>query len=148
MTDLTLILTVALAAAFVLVARLQSVPALLAAVALLGVSDSFGQPLQNGYFTDLEEVHHYGYDRALGVYSLISNAAQSLGSFVFSYVLIIGVSAGLIVASAALAGLALLFLLFSGQTREAVYGYRTASVNERFNTLAPTPESAQNGGES
>lgn len=107
------------AAAFTLVARLQSVPALLAAVALLGLSDSFGQPLQTGYFTDLEEVQRYGYDRALGVFNLVSNAAQSLGSFVFSYALLIGVGKGLIVASAVLAGLGFLFLLFGGRTRTA-----------------------------
>mgnify|MGYP002230791021 CR=1 FL=1 len=67
----------------------------LIALALIGVADSFGIPLLTSYFTDLKDVERFGYDRGLGVYSLFENGAQSLGSFVFGYVLVLGVGRGL-----------------------------------------------------
>ena len=84
------------AAAFLEVAMLQNIPSLLIALALIGVADSFGIPLLTSYFTDLKDVERFGYDRGLGVYSLFENGAQSLGSFVFGYVLVLGVGRGLI----------------------------------------------------
>ena len=75
---------------------LQNIPSLLIALALIGVADSFGIPLLTSYFTDLKDVEQFGYDRGLGVYSLFENGAQSLGSFVFGYVLVLGVGRGLI----------------------------------------------------
>ena len=101
-------------------ARLQNIPSLLAALALLGLSDGFGLSLQTGYFTDLEEVRKFGYDNALGVYSLFENAAQSVGPLVFSYALLIGIGRGLMVIAIALASLALLYTVFSGKSPEAI----------------------------
>ena len=68
---------------------------LLVALIILGIADSFGIPLLTNYYTDIKAVEHYGYDRALSVYSLFENGAQSLGSFVFGIVLTVGVAKGL-----------------------------------------------------
>lgn len=84
-------------AAFLEVAVLQNIPSLLIALALIGIADSFGVPLLTSYFTDLKDVERFGYDRGLGVYSLFENGAQSLGSFVFGYVLLVGVKKGLMI---------------------------------------------------
>ena len=115
-----LIAAVLYAIAFFLVARLQNIPSLLAALALLGLSDGFGLSLQTGYFTDLEEVQKFGYDNALGVYSLFENGAQAVGPLVFSYALLIGIGRGLMVIAIALASLALLYIVFSGKSAEAI----------------------------
>jgi MFS family permease len=89
----------------------HSIPALFISLALVGISDGFGNPLMTGYFTDLEEVEEYGYDRAFGVYSIFENIAQSVGSFVFSYVLILGVGKGLSFLAGVLIILSLIFML-------------------------------------
>ena len=56
-------------------------------------------------------MEEYGYDRALGVYSLFENGAQSLGSFVFGIVLTVGVARGLKTMIAVLATLSVSFLV-------------------------------------
>lgn len=101
------------AAAFLMVGFFQNIPSLLVALILLGISDSFGLPMQTDYYTDLEETKQFGYDRAIGIYSLFENGAQAAGSFVFSYVLLIGVRQGLWVLGGILVCLALIFLLLS-----------------------------------
>lgn len=58
-------------AAFVLVAWYQNLPALLGAIILLGISDSFGQPIQGSYYTELEEVKEFGDDRSVSVYTCL-----------------------------------------------------------------------------
>ena len=98
------------AMAFVVVIVFKNIPALFASLALVGLSDGFGNPLMTGYFTDLPEVEEYGYDRAFGIYSIFENIAQSVGSFVFSYVLIMGVGKGLTVLAVSLCVLSLIFL--------------------------------------
>ena len=99
------------ALAFSLVALFHSVPALLAALILLGFSDSFGLPLQTSFYTDQKEVVRFGVDRSLGVYSLFENVSQALGPFVFSWALVVGVSQGLYVIAGVIAILAGTFLL-------------------------------------
>lgn len=96
-------------AAFLGVALMQNVLSLIIALLLLGLSDSFGLPLQTSFYTDLDAVKKYGYDKSIGVYSLFENISQCAGSFVFSYVLIIGVKKGLIIVLGAVAVLAVLF---------------------------------------
>ncbi|HHV11379.1 MAG TPA: MFS transporter [Clostridiales bacterium] len=95
--------------AFLCVAVFQNVYSLLLALVLLGLSDSFGLPLQTSYYTDLEVVRKYGYGKSIGIYSLFENLSQAGGSFVFSYVLIIGVQRGLGIVLVVVVGLALLF---------------------------------------
>lgn len=99
------------AAAFLAVAYFQNIYALLAVLVLLGISDSFGLPLQTSYYTDLEAVKQYGYDRAMGIYSLFENISQTGGSYIFSIVLLAGVQTGLYIVVIILVLLALLFAL-------------------------------------
>lgn len=76
---------------------------------LLGISDSFGLPIQTSYYTDLEAVRQYGYERAMGIYSLFENISQTGGSYIFSCVLLAGVQTGLYIVVAVIVILALLF---------------------------------------
>ncbi len=99
------------ALAFSLAAFFRSIPALLAALVILGFSDSFGLPLQTSFYTDQDEVVRFGTDRSLGVYSLFENVSQALGPFVFSWALVVGVSRGLFVIAGVIAALAAGFLL-------------------------------------
>lgn len=100
-------------AAFFMVGTYQNVWVLLLSLILLGIADSFALPMQTSYFTDLREVEDYGYDRAIGVYSLFENAAQSAGSFIFGSVLLLGVRQGLYVMIGITLGLAAVFVMMA-----------------------------------
>ncbi len=106
-----LLATAMYAGAFSLVMFNQTILSLLAALVIMGIADSFGIPLLTNYYTDIKAVEEYGYDRALGVYSLFENGAQSLGSFVFGIVLTVGVADGLKTMIIVMAILAVCFLL-------------------------------------
>jgi predicted MFS family arabinose efflux permease len=108
------------AAAFLCVAVFQNIASLVIVLILLGLSDSFGFPLQTSYYTDLEAVQKYGYDKSIGIFSLVENVAQAGGSFVFSYVLLIGVREGLILVLCVVSLLAVLFGLIFRSTVRAV----------------------------
>ena len=97
------------ACAFLTVASYMSVLSLMVALVLIGFAECFGVPLLSGYFTDLDEVEKYGYDRGIGLYSLIGNGAESLGSFVFGIILISGVAQGLALFAVALLLIATIF---------------------------------------
>lgn len=99
------------AAAFLIYAINPSVITLLLTLILLGISDSYGLPMQSNYYTDLDEVRRYGYDRAMGVYSLFENMSQVFGSFIFGVIYTYGVKEGLILAGGVLLALAFLFCL-------------------------------------
>lgn len=107
------------AGAFFLYAIYPGVLTLLAALVLLGISDSYGLPMQSTYYTALPEVEHYGYDRAMGVYSLFENMAQVFGSFIFGIIYLNGVKEGLLCAAAVLLVLALAFEIFGGTAKRA-----------------------------
>jgi len=81
---------------FVMVGLFQNIPVLLVVLILLAVSDSFGYVAQSTFYNDLKEVEEYGHDRAAGVYSLMENASQTAGSFLFGYVLSAGLREGMI----------------------------------------------------
>lgn len=99
------------AAAFFLVSAYPGVLTLLASLILLGISDSYGLPMQSTYYTDLPEVQRYGYDRAMGMYSLFENMSQVLGSFLFGIIYVNGIGTGLFYAGIVLLVLAALFYL-------------------------------------
>jgi len=101
------------ALAFLCFAYFQNIYSLIIVLVLLGLSDSFGLPLQASYYTDLDAVKKYGYDKSMGIYSLFENLAQAGGSFVFSYVLIIGVKDGLNIVLSIVAILAIGFGIMS-----------------------------------
>ena len=107
------------AEAFLGMALLQNVPSLIIALVLIGFADSFGIPLLTSYFTELDEVEDFGYDRAFGVYSLFENGAQSLGSFILGIVYDIGVQKGMFILAGAVTVLALLFFFISSLKRRS-----------------------------
>jgi len=92
---LLLIASVLYLITFAIVGLMNSIPALLISLVLLGVSDSFGYVAQSTFYTDLNETKAFGYEKAMGVYSLFENLSQSAGSFVFGYILTVGVKVGM-----------------------------------------------------
>lgn len=94
---LMLIASIIYTICFVMVGWFQSIPALLIVLILLAVSDSFGYVAQSSFYNDLKEVEAYGYDRAAGVYSLLENFSQTAGSFIFGYILTVGLKEGMII---------------------------------------------------
>ncbi len=99
--------------AFLLVAFRHNILSLLLALLLIGLADSFGIPLFTAYFTELDEVEKFGYEKGFGVYSLFENAAQALGPLVLSCIYGIGIKNGMLVLSIALITLAVLFFMIA-----------------------------------
>jgi MFS family permease len=108
------------AGSFILFALFGNILSLLAALVLMGLADSFGQSLSNSYYTELPEVKRYGYGRAIGIYNVADNIAQTVGPFVFSYALLIGIGKGIFAIAAGLAALALLFVASALKSRKGV----------------------------
>lgn len=100
------------AGAFLLYAVWPGIPTLMVLLVLLGASDSYGLPAQSTYYTDMKEVQNYGYDRAMGVYSLFENMSQVFGSFIFGVIYVNGVAMGLTIAGGVILAAAVIFLLF------------------------------------
>ena len=86
-----------------------SVPVLMIALVTLGISDSFGMSIQAAYFTNLPEVKEYGYEKSMGISNLVENLAETGGSFLFGYVLVIGLKEGLMLVAVLVLILALIF---------------------------------------
>lgn len=97
---------------FVLIGVFQNIPVLMAALVLLAISDSFGYVVQETFYTELKETEAFGYDKAMGVYSLFENLAQAAGSFIFGLILAKGVGSGMIIYGAAIGILGIVFALF------------------------------------
>ena len=100
------------AGAFLLYAVWPGIPTLIVLLILLGVSDSYGLPAQSTYYTDMKEVQRYGYDKAMGVYSLFENMSQVFGSFIFGIIYVNGVTWGLTIAGAVILAAAVIFVIF------------------------------------
>jgi MFS family permease len=107
--------TLLYAGSFAAFAFFQNIPALLLALVLIGSADSFGQSLATSYYTELPEVVQYGYGRAIGISNVVDNIFQTLGPFVFSYALHVGLSKGLLQIAGVLAALSVIFLLSSAR---------------------------------
>ncbi|MCR5655227.1 MAG: MFS transporter [Lachnospiraceae bacterium] len=115
------------AEAFLGVAIRQDVPSILLALVLIGFADSFGIPLLTSYFTDLDEVEEYGYDRSFGVYSLFENGAQALASFVLGFIYNMGVRKGMLATVIGMIILAFLFLLSASIRKRGAKKEKTAN---------------------
>lgn len=89
--------------------------ALIIAVAIFAVADSFGMPAQNLYYARLNAVSRLGEGSALGVNSIVSGLAQAVSSYCFAMVLMFG--AGIALMAAILLVAIILFTTLS--TREA-----------------------------
>lgn len=60
---------------------------MLAALLLLGLSASFGKPVQQKYFIDLPQVKSYGEDKAMGIYNFTENIGESAGPVVMAWLM-------------------------------------------------------------
>ena len=100
------------AGAFLIYAVWPGISTLMVLLVLLGASDSYGLPAQSTYYTDMKEVQAYGYDKAMGVYSLFENMSQVFGSFIFGIIYVNGVTVGLTIAGGVIVAAAVLFFLF------------------------------------
>ncbi|MDR3156717.1 MAG: MFS transporter [Lactobacillales bacterium] len=76
---------------------------------VMGIADSFTFTAQNVYFTGLKEVEQYGVNKSMGIYSLFENLGQAIGPLLFSTVLMIGVSKGILLVCTILAFAGILF---------------------------------------
>ncbi len=74
-------------AALLIFGATRSLVGMLAALLLLGLSASFGKPVQQKYFMDLPQVKSYGEDRAMGVYNFTENIGESAGPVLIAWVL-------------------------------------------------------------
>ena len=100
------------AGAFLIYAVWSGISTLMVLLVLLGASDSYGLPAQSTYYTDMKEVQAYGYDKAMGVYSLFENMSQVFGSFIFGIIYVNGVTVGLTITGGVIFAAAVLFFLF------------------------------------
>ncbi|MDR0614355.1 MAG: MFS transporter [Lactobacillales bacterium] len=81
----------------------------LVVLVIMGIADSFTFTAQNVYFTELKEVELYGVNKSMGAYSLFENLGQAIGPILFSYVIMIGTSTGILVLCAILLCLCIMF---------------------------------------
>lgn len=107
------------AGTFVLVGFFPTLPVLILALILLGISDSFGMSIQSAYFTRLPEVEAYGYEKSMGIANLFDNLAETGGSFFFGYVLVMGLKEGLILIAVLVMALAVLFGIFGNMGKRS-----------------------------
>ena len=56
---------------------------MIAALILLGLSASFGKPVQQDYYLGLMPCRRFGEDRAIGIYNFTENIGESLGPILF-----------------------------------------------------------------
>lgn len=68
-------------------------------VVLMGIADSLGNPSLSVNFVNMDEVKDFGEVRAMGVYSVYDGIAQTIGPFLFSAALVLGVTRGLLIVS-------------------------------------------------
>lgn len=74
-------------AALLVFALTQSLTGMMLALLILGLSASFGKPVQQKYFMDLPQVEAYGADRAMGVYNFTENIGESASPMILAWVL-------------------------------------------------------------
>ncbi|MDR1473630.1 MAG: MFS transporter [Lactobacillales bacterium] len=97
------------AAAFATFGFNPTITMALVVLVVMGIADSFTFTAQNVYFIELQEVGLYGVNKSMGTYSLFENLGQAIGPILFSYVIVIGISTGILVLGAILLCLCLVF---------------------------------------
>ena len=78
---LALILNIA---AMVIYALTLNIGGMILALIIMGISSSFGKPLQQTYYLNLKATKTYGADRAMGIYNFSENIGESLGPSIFA----------------------------------------------------------------
>ena len=74
-------------AALIVFALTQDLLGMILALFLLGVSASFGKPVQQLYYIRLPQVKGFGQDRAMGIYNFTENIGESLGPVAMGWIM-------------------------------------------------------------
>ncbi len=82
-------------------------------VVILSLIISFAYTCQYTYFSELNEVKAYGGGKAMGIYSMMESAGQTLGPMVYGFLLSFGMVEGIRDFMVIMGGLVFLFLLFT-----------------------------------
>lgn len=78
---------------------------------LMGVADSVGYPALSSYYVELSENENMDAEKAMGVYNLFDGTAQTIGPFIFSAALAIGMKKGVMTIGMGFAILVSLFVI-------------------------------------
>ena len=71
-------------AAMVIYALTPTIGGMILALVIMGISSSFGKPVQQTYYLGLRATRAYGADRAMGIYNFSENIGESLGPSIFA----------------------------------------------------------------
>ncbi len=75
------------AAAMLVFALTENLAGMIVALVLMGLSASFGKPVQQLYYIHLPQVTRYGEDRAMGIYNFSENIGESLGPVIMGWLM-------------------------------------------------------------
>ena len=98
-------------AGMLLFAWQMSMAALIVALLLIGVANSFGPAMRTTHYMELAAVQSYGKERAMGVFDFVDNLGESSGSIIFASFLSAGFRSGLAGFIACAAGFGALYAL-------------------------------------
>lgn len=101
-----------------LFALLPGIPSMLVMVFMYGVSQSFGISARYSRFASFREVERYGSDRAMGVYGMFENLAQSFAPILIASVMALGLSAGASIIGLFIMGAFIIYSLIHSRRRE------------------------------
>lgn len=73
----------------------MSLPALLAALLLIGLADSFGSSTRISCFIRMKDSQRYGEENAMGAYNFVDNLGASAGSVIFAGIISVGFGRGI-----------------------------------------------------
>ena len=85
----------------------------IAGVVILSLIISFAYTCQYTYFSELNEVKAYGGGKAMGIYSMMESAGQTLGPIVYGFLLSFGMVEGIMDFMVIMGALVILFLIFT-----------------------------------
>jgi predicted MFS family arabinose efflux permease len=74
----------------------MTLPAMIIALILIGVANSFGPATRTTHFIDLKRVQQYGKERAMGIFNFVDNIGDSTGSIIFASLLSAGFRGGIL----------------------------------------------------
>lgn len=109
--------SVAMGANMLLYVAAPSMGSVLAGVVILSVIISFAYTCQYTYFEDLPDSTMVGQGKAMGVYSVFESLGQTVGPMAYGALLVLGQRQGILVFSAAMLGLAGLFIFIMWRGR-------------------------------
>ncbi|MCL2236395.1 MAG: MFS transporter [Defluviitaleaceae bacterium] len=105
---------------------------IIAAVAILGCSNSIGFTYFPLFFSEMNRVKKYGADEAMSTYSAVDNLGGAFAPFAFAWAITIGLGAGFAVISAVAAGVLILCYILIFRRKRQKYAYLYAKGGTDF----------------